>query len=107
MGPMDEAKNELVSRLVELIKDISGLPECRNVSKKWYNNLVRRVKLLGPLFDELKDSDEELGDDVVLGLDQLKIALIKAKDLLRSINEGSKIFQVLDFFMFYFLRVLS
>ncbi|CAK9159662.1 unnamed protein product [Ilex paraguariensis] len=96
MGPMDDAKNELVSRLVELIKDISGLPDCRNVSKKWYNNLVRRVKLLSPLFDELKDSDEELSDDVVFGLDQLKIALIKAKDLLRSVNEGSKIFQALQ-----------
>ncbi|CAK9133517.1 unnamed protein product [Ilex paraguariensis] len=96
MGPMDDAKKEVVSQLGELIKDISGLPECRNVSKELYSDLVRRVKLLSPLFEELKDSDEELSDDVILGLEALKIAFIRAIELLRSVNEGSKIFQALQ-----------
>lgn len=63
-----------------------------------YSNLVRRVKLLSPLVEDLKDSDGvEVGDDVVHGLELLKIALISGLELLKSVNEGSKILQVLTF----------
>ncbi|GFZ05861.1 plant U-box 14 [Actinidia rufa] len=97
MGPMDdESKDALVSQLVMAIRDVSLVPECRNASKKMYNNLVRRVKLLSPLFEELKDSEEELGDDEARGLESLKVAFDSARELLRSINEGSKIFQALQ-----------
>ncbi|KAK2992387.1 hypothetical protein RJ640_018306 [Escallonia rubra] len=96
MGPMDNPSNVLASLLAEAIRDISGLPECRNASRKLYSNLARRVKLLSPLFEELKDSDEELGDEVVGGLQLLIIALNSVKVLLQSVNEGSKIFQALQ-----------
>lgn len=95
MGPMDDSKDALVSQLSMAIRDISGYPECRNASKKMYNNLVRRVKLLSPLFEELKDSEEELDDEEVRGFESLKIALDSARELLRSISEGSKLFQAL------------
>lgn len=95
MGPMDDPKGELVNQLVEAIRDISGVPECRNASRKMYSNLVRRVKLLSPLFEELKDSDQQqLGEDEVEALQSLKLALNFTMDLLRSVNQGSKIFQV-------------
>lgn len=96
---MDDSKDALVSQLSMAIRDISGYPECRNVSKKMYNNLVRRVKLLSPLFEDLKDSEEELDGEEVRGFESLKIALDSARELLRSINEGSKLFQVLLFFL--------
>ncbi|KAE9451318.1 hypothetical protein C3L33_16782, partial [Rhododendron williamsianum] len=96
MGPMDDSKDALVSQLSMAIRDISGYPECRNASKKMYNNLVRRVKLLSPLFEELKDSEEELDEEEVRGFESLKIALDSARELLRSINEGSKLFQALQ-----------
>ncbi|XP_059666047.1 U-box domain-containing protein 14 [Cornus florida] len=92
---MDDPKDALVSQLGETIRDISGLPECQNSSKKMYGNLVRRVKLLSPLFEELKDGDEELGDDEVRGLESLRVALNSANELLRSVNEGSKLYQAL------------
>lgn len=95
MGPMDDSKDALVSQLSMAIRDISGYPECRNSSKKMYNNLVRRVKLLSPLFEELKDSQEELDDEEIRGFESVKIALDSARELLRSINEGSKLFQAL------------
>lgn len=95
MGPMDDSKDALASQLSMAIRDISGYPECRNSSKKMYNNLVRRVKLLSPLFEELKDSQEELDDEEIRGFESVKIALDSARELLRSINEGSKLFQVL------------
>ncbi|KAI3729846.1 hypothetical protein L6452_18517 [Arctium lappa] len=56
----------------------------------------RVMKLLSPLFEELKDSGEQLDDDDVEGLQSLKIALNLALQLLKSVNEGSKIFQVLS-----------
>ncbi|KAM7532364.1 hypothetical protein LguiB_035774 [Lonicera macranthoides] len=97
MGPMDDPKGELVSQLVEAIRDISGVPECTNASRRMYSNLVRRVKLLSPLFEELKDSDQQqLGEDEVQGLQSLKLALNFTMDLLRSVNQGSKIFQALQ-----------
>lgn len=95
MGPMDDSKDALASQLSMAIRDISGYPECRNSSKKMYNNLVRRVKLLSPLFEELKDSQEELDDEEIRGFESVKIALDSARELLRSINEGSKLFQAL------------
>ena len=117
MGPMDDPNGELVSQLVEAIRDISGVPECRNASTKVYSNLVRRVKLLSPLFEELKDSDQQqLGEDEVQGLQSLKLALNFTMDLLRSVNQGSKIFQVYLYiyiaasflsFFFFFVDFLS
>ncbi|KAF5947916.1 hypothetical protein HYC85_013873 [Camellia sinensis] len=95
MGPVDDSKNALVSQLVMAIRDVSGFPDCRNASKKMYNNLVRRVKLLSPLFEELKDSEDELGAEEIRGFESLKVALDSARELLRSINEGSKLFQAL------------
>ncbi|KAF7112857.1 hypothetical protein RHSIM_Rhsim09G0148400 [Rhododendron simsii] len=71
MGPMDDSKDALVNQLSMAIRDISGYPECRNASKKMYNNLVRRVKLLSPLFEELKDSEEELDDEEALQMDKI------------------------------------
>lgn len=100
MGPNrpmeDDPKDALVSQLAVAIKEISGSPECQNSSKKMYNNLVRRVKLLSPLFEELNDSEEELGLEEVRGLESLKVALDSAREILRSINEGSKLFQALQ-----------
>lgn len=99
---MDPQKEALLCQLTELIAAISSLPECQTVSKKMYSNLVRRVKLLSPLFEDLKDSDEgdKLGDDVVKGLELLRLALGSALELLKSVHEGSKIFQVSLFTVF-------
>ena len=95
MGPSDdEPTDALVSQLVMAIRDVSLVPECRNASKKMYHNLVRRVKLLSPLFEELKDSEVELGNDEARGFESLNVAFDSARELLRSINEESKIFQV-------------
>lgn len=100
---MDRQKEGLLCQLTELIVAISSLPECQTVSKKMYSNLVRRVKLLSPLFEDLKDSGEEdkLGDDAINGLELLRLALGSALELLKSVHEGSKIFQVLLFSLIF------
>ena len=94
MGPSDEAKGVVVSQLVEAIKDISALPECKNASKKICSNLVRRIKLLSPLFDEIYDRYDELNDNELEGLQALKVCFDTVKEFIKSINEGSKILQV-------------
>ncbi|XP_051121478.1 U-box domain-containing protein 14 [Andrographis paniculata] len=98
---MAEEKEEgLLGQLCDVVATISALPDCRAVSKKMFCNLVRRVKLLSPLFEELKDGgaggENELPDDVVKGLESLRIALDSAFELLKSLLEGSKIFQALQ-----------
>lgn len=96
MGPMESPQEALLGQLIEKIWTISELPECRTVSRKMYSNLVRRIKLLSPLFEELKDSEEELQDDIVRGLKFFGIALDSALGLLKSVHDGSKIFQALQ-----------
>ncbi|GAA0158048.1 ubiquitin-protein ligase [Lithospermum erythrorhizon] len=90
------SKEILVSEVGELIKEISGLGECNSASKKMYSSLVRRIKLLSPLFEELRDIQDHLQDDVVYGLDLLRLALLSALDLLKSIHQTSKLYQALQ-----------
>ncbi|CAL1380529.1 unnamed protein product [Linum trigynum] len=65
----------LVSRLSELVNEISGLSDCGNVCNKMQVNLVRRIELLGPMFEELKDVNEELSEEAAGGFELLRIAL--------------------------------
>ena len=96
MGLTGDSKGQLLSQLAELVKEISGLPECKNSCKKMHGNLVRRIKLLSPLFEELRDGNEEMIKiEEINGFELLKVALDSAKELLRSVNEGSKLYQVI------------
>ncbi|KAJ0963629.1 hypothetical protein J5N97_028751 [Dioscorea zingiberensis] len=86
---------ELLSRTVA---EISGLPEFRGPMRSSCCDLARRVRLLSPLFDELRDA---VGDGSIDGVDvgalgSLLDALVSAKELLRSVSEGSKLYQALQ-----------
>ena len=89
-----ELKDLVVAQLPEFVREISELAECNGVCKKMYGELIRRVKLLSPMFEELRDGEEELGLDVLKGLELLKTPLDSAMELLRSVNRGSKLYQV-------------
>ncbi|KAL2922827.1 U-box domain-containing protein 14 [Bienertia sinuspersici] len=92
--------NTIITQLLNIIKEISSLSECKNSSKRLYSNLVRRVKLLSPLFEELVDREDEdvelLSVDQVHGLELLLYALISAKTLLKQVQESSKLFQAVQ-----------
>ena len=60
---------EVLSRLVASVKEVSGLPECKNFFKKMHGNLVRRIKLLSPLFEELRDGNEGLSQEEIKGFE--------------------------------------
>ncbi|KAJ6428922.1 hypothetical protein OIU84_020547 [Salix udensis] len=96
MALKEDPSSELMGRLVDSVKEISGLPECKNVFKKTHGDLVRRIKLLSPLFEELKDNDEELSEEETKGFELLRTVLGSAKELLKSVVEGSKVYQTLQ-----------
>lgn len=102
MGPnknenQNSTSNEtIMTQLMQIIKEISSLTECKNTSKRMYLNLVRRVKLLSPLFEELVDREEELLVDQVQAFESLLAALISAKDLLKRVGETSKLYQAVQ-----------
>ncbi|KAM6584403.1 hypothetical protein CsatB_011405 [Cannabis sativa] len=89
----EELRNSVLNQLVDSVKAISELSDCRNVFKKTTGDLVRRVKLLSPLFEELRDSDKALAEEELKSLETLRIALVSTKELLNSTNHGSKIYQ--------------
>lgn len=91
----EEESKEVLESIVEVVKEVSALPECALPWKKQYCNLVRRVKLLSPFFEELIDCETPLGELEIQALVSFKAALESARDLLRSVNEGSKLYQVL------------
>jgi len=67
--------------------EIAALPEPRGPMRRLCGDLARRIRLLAPLLQHLQDRDR---DDAL----PLADALGAARDLLRAVHDGSKIYQV-------------
>ncbi|KAF5198975.1 U-box domain-containing protein [Thalictrum thalictroides] len=93
---MEEEKGVLVQNLIDIVNEISGITDFRCAIKKQYCNLARRLKLLLPMFEEFKESKEEVSEETLKGLSSLKEGLELAKELLRFGSEGSQIYLVLE-----------
>ncbi|CAI9108080.1 OLC1v1007599C1 [Oldenlandia corymbosa var. corymbosa] len=93
---MEEERIMLAKKLLETVNEISGINEYRSPVKRQYCNLARRLKLLTPLFEEIRDSKEELPPDSLQSLSALTLALDSAKELLRFGCDGSKIYLLLE-----------
>ncbi|XP_030966484.1 U-box domain-containing protein 13 isoform X1 [Quercus lobata] len=92
-----ESGADVVRSLIEMVNDISSISEYRCTVKKHYCNLARRLKLLIPLFEEIRDTKElVVPEETVEALKSLREALESAKELLRFGCEGSKIYLVLE-----------
>ncbi|KAG0488358.1 hypothetical protein HPP92_007169 [Vanilla planifolia] len=87
-----------VRSLSAVLGEISGISDCRGPLRRMYCDLARRVKLLSPLSDELKDSacEELIGEKEVGALSKLLDVLVSTKEFLRSVNDGSKLYQALQ-----------
>ncbi|KAI3926431.1 hypothetical protein MKX01_032619 [Papaver californicum] len=98
----------LVQKLIDTISEISKISDYRFVIKKQYTSLARKLKLLLPLFEEIKDiidqinvdthnqNDEDDDDDLMKSLMGFKLALDSAMNLLKFGSEGSRIYLVLE-----------
>lgn len=86
----------LVARLIELSNEISSNGEHRKVFKTECANLIRRVKLLAPLFEEVKEFKGSLPDQAILSFRSIERALQAARKLLQSCHFDSKMYLVLE-----------
>ncbi|GMI81788.1 plant U-box 13, ARABIDOPSIS THALIANA PLANT U-BOX 13 [Hibiscus trionum] len=93
---MEEVKGELVQSLIDAVNQIVPIGDYRCAVKKEFCNLSRRLKLLTPMFEEIRESKEQIPEETVKALVSLKEALISAKEMLRFGSEGSKIYLVLE-----------
>ncbi|KGN47162.1 U-box domain-containing protein 13 [Cucumis sativus] len=82
--------------LIDLVNDVASISDFRYAVRKQYCNLARRLKLLIPMFEEMRDMKQPLPDDIVQALASLKEALESTKELLRHGSEGSKIYLGLE-----------
>ena len=87
--------NDVVGELMGLIETVGSYSAYRKTTKKQCLSLVRRLQLLVPLLEEIRENDTTLISAQALnGLVNLKNALLPAKKLLKDCNYGSKIYLV-------------
>ncbi|KAA0067706.1 U-box domain-containing protein 13-like [Cucumis melo var. makuwa] len=78
----------LIQSLIDVVNEIAWISDFRYTVKKQYCNLSRRLKLLIPMFEEIRDSKDRITEDTLKALVLLKEALESAKKLLRFGSEG-------------------
>ncbi|RWW21320.1 hypothetical protein BHE74_00004957 [Ensete ventricosum] len=81
----------VVESLLRAVEEIAAVSYHRNAYKKQFCNLSRRVRLLAPMFEELRDSKKPISDKAVTALASLGRAIGLAEELLRFGSRGSKI----------------
>ncbi|KAJ7277586.1 hypothetical protein O6H91_10G018700 [Diphasiastrum complanatum] len=92
----EEASQRLIQSLIDRVHDIAQIGDCKKLTRKDCFNLTRRVKLLAPLFEELREMKQPLSEGNMSALELLNNALQAAMDLLRQCYEGSKLYLVLE-----------
>lgn len=80
--------------MIDAADEIASISCYRGTAEKRYRNLATRLKLLTPLFEEIKDSKEPMPVGTIGALAALMEALSSAKELLKFGREGSKIYAV-------------
>lgn len=89
-------KGGVVLKLIDLVSEISLISDYRCTVRKPFFNLARRLKLLSPLFEEIRDIKDPLPDESYRSLLSLMEALESAKELLRLGSQASKIYLALE-----------
>ncbi|XP_057532700.1 U-box domain-containing protein 15 [Amaranthus tricolor] len=87
---------DIIHDLEVLIESIGLIGDYRTNQKKESQNLVRRIKLLHLLIQEIKETNAPLLDSTHLCLCNLRKALLHAKKLLKTCAMGSKIYLALE-----------
>lgn len=104
---MEDEKGALVQKLIDVVNEISVVSDFRCTVKKQYCNLARRLKLLTPMFEEIRDIKEPVPEESFRALSSLKEALESARDLLRFASDGSKIYMVSVFYFLFSVAIVD
>lgn len=91
-GSSHQEETTVIQELIDLIEAVGLFGDYRRAQRKDCYNLVRRMKLLVPLLEEIKEIEKTIPDEALKCLGNLKKALNSAKKLLKTCNEGSKIY---------------
>ncbi|KAA8537410.1 hypothetical protein F0562_026903 [Nyssa sinensis] len=87
---------DLIQELVGVIDSVKSFGDYRRTQKKESHSLVRRMKLLLPLLEEIGDVDRPIPEACIACLNNLKKAFLSAKRLLKICNDGSKLYLALE-----------
>lgn len=83
----------LVQKILETINVLTSIGEFKTHRNECHS-LTRRVKLLVPLFEDVRDLRLSLPDEALTCFSAMDRTLNAAKDLLLLCNKGSKIYLV-------------
>jgi hypothetical protein len=88
------SSQSLVQSLIDVVEDIASIGDFRRIHKKECANLARRVKLLAPLFEEIRELKGALPEEAISCFNALEKALHSAKQVLQLCHDGSKLYVV-------------
>ncbi|KAJ8765029.1 hypothetical protein K2173_010503 [Erythroxylum novogranatense] len=86
----------VVSDMLDAIETVGSYVGYRKTQRNECLNLVRRLKLLVPLLEEIREADKLVSSEALDCLLNLKKALLIAKKLLKTCSSGSKIYLALE-----------
>ncbi|XP_030955729.1 U-box domain-containing protein 15 [Quercus lobata] len=89
-------KLHVVQEIVGVIESVAQFGDYRRTHKKDCSGIVRRIKLLLPLLEEIRDLETPIPETGIAWLCSLKKVLLCARKLLKMCNEGSKIYLALE-----------
>lgn len=82
---MGNDKVALSQKIIDIVVEIFEILEYRSPTKKQYTNLVKRLKLLNPMFEEILDSKDSLLHECIKALAWLLMRTLKsAKDVVNQ-----------------------
>ncbi|XP_074587679.1 U-box domain-containing protein 15-like [Curcuma longa] len=95
-GPREHDVDDLIQELLEMIQSASSFGDYRRLQRKECFNLVRRMKLVVPFLEEIKELQDPIPDAAYDRLCCLHKAFHSARKLLRCCHDGSKIYLALE-----------
>lgn len=93
-GPREHDVDDLIQELLEMIQSSSSFGDYRRMQRKECFNLVRRMKLVVPFLEEIKELEDTISDEAYDRICCLHKAFTSARKLLRCCHDGSKIYLV-------------
>ncbi|URD96159.1 U-box domain-containing protein 15 [Musa troglodytarum] len=88
--------DDLIREVKVIIDSVSAFGDYRRTQRKESFNLVRRMKLVTPLLEEIQELEGPIPDAAYSRLCALLKAFTAAKKLLRCCHDGSKIYLALE-----------
>lgn len=97
----------VVEELIGIVEYVKTIGEYRRTQKKECSVLVRRLKLMLPFFEEIRDLETPIPESAIECLEKLKKTFHSAKKLLTTCHRGSKIYLVIFIASFVILSVFA